>query len=397
MEHFDVIVVGLGPAGLAACKTLAEKKVSVLGLDRKQEIGPPKRCAEGLGIAWFKRLKIKPSPEFAVHKIFGAVLFAPNGKSVTLKSKKLQGYILERKIFEKHLAIEAAAKGAKIIAKSDVIEAKREQGKVFLTVNQCGEQKQYSCNLVIAADGIDSLVARELGLNTANKLVDVDSGYQYEMTNISGYNEKLLNLYFGTDVSPRGYVWIFGKRKNSANVGIGIGGATKETAKFFLDKFIASKPGLAKGSIIEVNAGVIPVGGFLDNMVKDNLLVAGDAAHQVDPVHGGGIGIAIEAGMLAAQVAAEAVKKKDFSEKFLSKYNSLWYNARGNELKKKVRIRHLLENLSNEDFNYIAESLTIEDVMKIASNDLDKKARLVILGKKMLQRPGLAKIMLKYI
>ncbi|HLD58357.1 MAG TPA: NAD(P)/FAD-dependent oxidoreductase, partial [archaeon] len=147
MEHFDVIVIGLGPAGLAACKTLAEKKISVLGLDRKQEIGPPKRCAEGLGIAWFKRLKIKPNPEFAVHKIFGAVLFAPNGKSVILKSKKLQGYILERKIFEKHLAIEAAAKGAKIIVKSDVIQAKRESGKVLLSVNNGGEQKQYSCNL----------------------------------------------------------------------------------------------------------------------------------------------------------------------------------------------------------------------------------------------------------
>jgi len=397
MEHFDVIVIGLGPAGLAACKTLAEKKISVLGLDRKQEIGPPKRCAEGLGIAWFKRLKIKPNPEFAVHKIFGAVLFAPNGKSVILKSKKLQGYILERKIFEKHLAIEAAAKGAKIIVKSDVIQAKRESGKVLLSVNNGGEQKQYSCNLVIATDGIDSLIARELGLNTANKLVDVDSGYQYEMTNISGYDEKLLNLYFGTDICPRGYIWIFGKRKNTANVGIGIGGTQKETAKFYLDKFIASKPGLAKGSIIEVNAGVIPVGGFLENMVKDNLIAAGDAAHHVDPVHGGGIGIAIEAGQIAAQVAAEAVKKKDFSEKFLSKYNKLWYDVRGNELKKKVRIRHLLENLSNEDFNYIAESLSIEDVMKIASADLDKKSRFAILGKKMLKRPGLAKIMLKYI
>ncbi|MBS3057385.1 MAG: NAD(P)/FAD-dependent oxidoreductase [Candidatus Diapherotrites archaeon] len=397
MEHFDVIVIGLGPAGLAACKVLAEKKISVLGLDRKQEIGPPKRCAEGLGIAWFRRLKIKPNPEFAVHKIYGAVLFSPNGKSVTLKSKKLQGYILERKIFEKHLAISAAAKGAKITAKTDVLEAKRENGKILLTANQGGETKHFSCSLVIAADGIDSMIARELGLNTSNKLVDVDSGYQYEMTNIEGYDEKLLNLYFGTDVAPRGYLWVFPKRKNTANVGIGIGGTQKETAKFYLDKFIASKPGLAKGSIIEVNAGVIPVGGFLENMTKDNLIAAGDAAHHVDPVHGGGIGIAMEAGMIAAQVASEAVKKKDFSEKFLSKYNKMWYEKRGNELKKKVRIRHLLENLSNEDFDYLAESLSIDDVLKIASADLDKKARLAILGKKMLQRPGLAKIMLKYI
>ncbi|MDD5163734.1 MAG: NAD(P)/FAD-dependent oxidoreductase [Candidatus ainarchaeum sp.] len=396
MEHFDVIVVGLGPAGLTACKTLAEKKLKVLGLDRKQEIGPPKRCAEGLGMAWFKRLNLKPNKEWAVQKVFGATLYSPNGKTVELKSGKLQGFVLERKIFEKHLAIEAAKKGAKIIVKSDVIEAKRENGLVVLKVNQGGEQKEFSCNLVIASDGIDSLVARQLGLNTANKLVDVDSGYQYEMTNISGCNEKHIHFFFGTDIAPRGYVWVFFKRPHTANVGIGIGGTQKETAKFYLDKFIASKPGLAKGSVIEVNAGVIPVGGFLDNMVKDNLMVAGDAAHHVDPVHGGGIGIAMEAGMLCAEVAAEAVKKKDFSEKFLSKYNSLWYETRGNELKKKLKVRHLLEQLSNEDFDYLAESVTIDDVLKIASADMNKKGKLILLGKKLVKRPGLAKIMLKF-
>ncbi|MDD5147838.1 MAG: NAD(P)/FAD-dependent oxidoreductase [Candidatus ainarchaeum sp.] len=396
-EHFDVIVIGLGPAGLVACRTLAEKKISVLGLDRKQEIGPPKRCAEGLGLAWFKRAKLKISPEWCVHKIYGATLFSPSGSSVTLKSKKLQGYILERKILEKHLAMDAVKKGAKIIAKSDVIEARREPGRVFLRVNNGGEEKQYSCGMVIACDGIDSLIARQLGLNTTNKLVDVDSGCQYEMTGISGYDPAVLNIYFGTDVAPRGYAWIFPKRKDTANVGIGIGGMQKETAKYYLDKFIASRQGLAKGSVIEANAGIIPVGGFLENMAKDSLLVAGDAAHHVDPVHGGGIGIAMEAGILAANVAAEAVHKKDFSEKFLSRYNKLWYETRGNELKKKLRVRHLLEQLSNDDFNYLADSLTIEEVMKIASADLDKPTKLIILGKKLVKRPGLAKIMLKYL
>ena len=112
---------------------------------------------------------------------------------------------------------------------------------------------------------------------------------------------------------------------------------------------------------------------------------------------GGGIGIACEAGLICGSIAAEAVKKKDFSEKFLSKYNSEWYARRGNELKKKLRIRHLLENLSNEDFDYLAASITIEDAMKIAAADLDKKTRLVLIGKKLLKRPGLAKIMVKYL
>ena len=62
---WDVVVVGAGPAGLSAAIELASKKANVLVLDRKQEIGCPKRCAEGLGGGWFKRLGIKPNKEWA--------------------------------------------------------------------------------------------------------------------------------------------------------------------------------------------------------------------------------------------------------------------------------------------------------------------------------------------
>ncbi|MBN1940734.1 MAG: NAD(P)/FAD-dependent oxidoreductase [Candidatus Diapherotrites archaeon] len=396
-SKFGVIVVGLGPAGLAVCNKLSEKGIKVLGLDRKQEIGTPKRCAEGLGNSWFKRLGLTPNPEWAVQKIEGASLFAPSMESISLKSKGPQGYVLERKMFEKHLAIEAASKGAVLKMKSDVIRAERKNNSVTLAVNEMGEEKTYSAPLVVAADGIDSRIARFLGLETSNKLIDVDSGYQYEMTNIDGYPAENINLFFGNNVAPRGYVWIFPKRKNTANVGIGIGGAEKKTAKEYLDKFIASHPGLAKGSVVEVNAGIIPVGGFLENMVKDNLVVVGDAAHQVDPVHGGGIGIAMEAGYIAANVIAEAVKKGDYSEKFLSQYNKKWYLERGDSLKKRLRVRLLLEKLSDEDFEYLVKSVTVEDVLKISSADMDKKTKLVLFGKKLVQRPGLAKLMLKYL
>lgn len=396
-KPFDVIVVGAGPAGLVAAEKCAKAKLNVLLLDRKQEIGAPKRCAEGLSLNWFERLKLKPNKEWCVQEIYGAALYAPNGKKVEFKTKKLQGYILERKIFEKHLAIAAAKAGAKIKVKANVEEAKRENGKVIVTVNESGEQKQYLAPLIIAADGVDSRVARMLGLNTTNKLADIDSGYQYELTNISGYDENILHLFFGNEIAPRGYLWYFPKRNGTANVGIGIGGATEKSAKFFLDKFIASQPGLAKGSPIEMNAGVIPVGGFLESMVADNLLVCGDAAHHVDPVHGGGIGIAMEGAEIAAKTAIEATKKHDFSADFLKKYDAEWYKTRGNQLKKRLKARILLEKLSDADFDYLAESLDFNDVLEIGYGNLDTKAKLAFLAKKLIKRPGLIAILGKYL
>ncbi|MBS3057577.1 MAG: NAD(P)/FAD-dependent oxidoreductase, partial [Candidatus Diapherotrites archaeon] len=239
MEEYDVIIIGAGPAGLNAATKLAERKINVLVLDRKQEIGCPKRCAEGLGLGWFKRLGLKPSKEWAVMPIYGAALYAPSGKSVVLHSKKIAGYVLERKMFEKALAIDAVKKGAKIRLKSNVKSAERRDGKVILDVNELGEIKQYSAPLIIACDGIDSRISRMLGLDTTNKLPDVDSGFQYELTGIDGYDEKLLHLYFGNEIACRGYLWIFPKRKGTANVGIGIAGYEAKTAKYYLDKFIA--------------------------------------------------------------------------------------------------------------------------------------------------------------
>jgi digeranylgeranylglycerophospholipid reductase len=398
---YDTIIVGAGPSGLAAGLELAKGKANVLILDRKQEIGCPKRCAEGLSNRWFDIMKIKPNPEWAVQEIKGAVLYGPNGKEVKMKDKKILGYVLERKMFEKYLAIEAVKLGAKILLKHQVISAKRENGIVKLNVEVNNEVKEFKAKMILACDGIDSLVARMLGLNTKNNLNDTDSGYQYEMTGIRGYDENCLHLFFGTEVAPRGYVWIFPKRDNTANVGIGIGAyissQTKITAKQYLDRWIESQPGLKNGSIIEVNAGGIPVGGFLDKMTADNLIVAGDAGHMVDPIHGGGIGIAMEGGRLSGAVALRAIKKNDFTDKTIESYTKEWFDLRGNELKRRLKARHLLEQLSDEDFNYLAESISMEEALAIGNGTLSKTAMAILFTKKLIKRPGLVKIMMKYI
>jgi digeranylgeranylglycerophospholipid reductase len=397
---YDVIIVGAGPSGLAAGLELAKGKANVLILDRKQEIGCPKRCAEGLSNRWFDIMKIKPKKEWAVQEINGAVLYGPNGKQVKMKGKKTLGYVLERKMFEKDLAIQAVNLGAKILLKHQVISAKRENGIVKLNVEVNNESKEFKGKMILACDGIDSLVARMLGLNTKNNLNDTDSGYQYEMTGISGYDENCLHLFFGTEVAPRGYVWIFPKRDNTANVGIGIGAyvssQTKITAKDYLDRWIESQPGLKNGSIIEVNAGGIPVGGFLDKMTADNLIVAGDAGHMVDPIHGGGIGIAMEGGRLSAQVALKAIKKNDFTDKSIEGYTKEWFDLRGNELKRRLKSRHLLEQLSDDDFNYLAESITMDEALAIGNGTLSKTGMAVLMTKKLIKRPGLVAIMMKF-
>ena len=131
-------------------------------------------------------------------------------------------------------------------------------------------------------------------------------------------------------------------------------------------------------------------------MQTDNLLVAGDAGHMVDPIHGGGIGIALEGGRLAAKHAIKATREGKYSGEDLKAYTKDWYDTRGNELMKRLKGRHLLEQLNDDDFNYLAGSITMEEALKIGNGALTKKDKLLLFSKKLVTRPGLVKIFMKY-
>ncbi|MCD6229185.1 MAG: NAD(P)/FAD-dependent oxidoreductase [Candidatus Diapherotrites archaeon] len=389
LKDTDILVIGAGPGGLRVAIEAGKLGAKVTIVDKKQEIGVPKRCAEGLGGGWFKRLGMEPDPKWAVWEINNARVFSPNGKEIKI-GKNQYGYVLERKMFEKYLASEAIRKGAKIKLKTESLSVIKEGSQVVgAKVNEMGDEYEIRAKVVIACDGVDSRMARSAGLDTTNKLVDMDSGFQYEMANIRLGDKHALEMYFGTDIAPRGYIWIFPKGEDVANVGIGIGGNSEKTAKYYLDKWIAKDPRFKDASPIEINAGGIPVGGIMDNMVLDGFMVVGDAAHQVNPMDGGGIALAQEAGIIAAQTAVEAIEKGDLSADFLSKYNRIWLNQRGNQLKKVWKVRQFFEVLSNDDMDFIAEKLGMgEDLLDFAfGNNWFTFAKLFV------ERPGLFKSM----
>jgi len=370
---YDVIIVGAGPAGSIAARTIAENNFKVLVIEKKQEIGTPKRCAEGINIEGLKNVGLKPNPLWAINKINGAVLYSPSGKSIRAVFEDMSGFVLERKIFEKHLAADAIRKGAKYMVKTRAIEVIKDNGFVNgIKVEYMGEVFDINARIVIAADGVDSRIARSAGINTINALKDYHSGFQYEMAGIDNIDGNLLHLYFGEKIAPKGYVWIFPKGKDVANVGIGILSALSDEgsrAKDYLDRFIESHPEIFKNaSPIEINAGGIPVGGFLDTLVDNGFMVVGDAAHQVNPIHGGGIALAMDAGKIAGNVASDALSKGNVSKESLYEYQRLWEMKFGNKLKSLLRLRSFLERVTDDEFEIFADILSGEDIIKLTKS-----------------------------
>jgi len=392
-NNYDVVVVGAGPGGSVTAMHLAKHGLKVALLEKRQEIGAPKRCGEGLPLT-AEEIVSMGVPSFCVRQeINGAICYAPNGKEIVVEMGNLAGWVAERKALDKWLAMQAGRAGAYVQAKTEVTEVYKENG--FVTGVKAvyeGQEQDIKCKMLIAADGVESTIARKAGLETAIGLIDIDSGFQFEMVGVKIRDQKKLELFFGKELAPRGYTWIFPKGSDVANVGIGIALADKP-ARYYLEKWIASRPDIFKNaSIIEVNSGGIPVGGFLDNMVGNGFAAVGDAAHQVNPIHGGGMHEATSAGKILADVVAKAIKNNDVSQKTLSEYNTLWWEARGNKLKKVEHLRQFFDKLTDDDMNMLVSSLSGEDLLKMARGSkvsglakiLMKNPKLLLLAKHLL-------------
>jgi digeranylgeranylglycerophospholipid reductase len=392
-ESYDIVVIGAGPAGSSVAMAAAKSGLKVLVVEKRAEIGSPKRCGEGLSKSALERMGLEPDASWIRRTILGASAYAPNGKKITADYKGPEGWVIERKVFDKWLAKKAVESGAKVLAKTDAVSIIKSGGRVSgVTLESSGKRWDVQAKVVIAADGVESKMAREAGIDTTLRLVDVASGVQFEMAGVN-IDPDRIELYFGNEVAPAGYAWIFPKGKNEANVGIGVRKPwAKKTALKYLNAFVESHPGLKKGSIVEVNGGGVPVGALMQNMVTDNFMVVGDAAHQVNPIHGGGIGESFVAGRIAAEVATRAIKKGDTSKNSLSEYNRLWWKERGEKLNKLVKLREVTESLKDEELNWLAEYLQGEDLIELARSSgfkklaflLMKKPRLIKLARKLL-------------
>jgi digeranylgeranylglycerophospholipid reductase len=414
----DVLVVGLGPGGLIALREFAKQGFTCIGIDRKQELGWPKRCAEGVSDEGLAFCGVKPDPAWAYGRIEGAAIYSPGGKRVVLEDESTYGWVVERKIFEKHLARDAILAGGKIMVKTQAVSLLRQaQGKLGsdgkpvlgadgkplpgpvagVRAEFMGKQFDIRAKLTIGADGIDSFIGKWAGLKTLNRVRDYHAGFQYEMVGVTGYEEKWLHLYFGEDVAPKGYAWIFPKGKDVSNVGIGILAQESEwgnRAQDYLDRWIEANPQyFGNASITEINGSGIPVSSRVPEPIGDGVMLVGDAAQLVNPIHGGGIIIAMRAALIAARVGGEALRKGDVSKASLQPYvTEYWTKDEGAVTEKLLKMRYFMENLTDKDFERLADILDGEVVMEVANAKFPTFVKLLLK-----HFPTLAPLVRKYI
>ncbi len=372
-SRYDIVVVGAGPAGSTAARYAALEGVSVLLLEKDRDIGIPVRCAEGVGETSLRMLVDDIKPQWICQRVAGASLIAPSGKAVTFYSSEA-GYVLNRKVFDYDLAQMAVMAGADLATKAYVYDLQRVGGRLTgVKVRHWGKDVFVKADLAIGADGVESRVGRWAGLNTHTALHDLHPCVQVTAGPLT-IPMDICRFYLSQKRIPGGYAWVFPKGDGMANIGLGIAGhysaecSARERLWHFLQEFY---PGIA---IISCVAGGVPCTPTLQNIIGDQIMLVGDAAHQANPLSGGGIINAMIAGKIAGQVAGRAIKEKNLGRKRLQEYADLWDEAEGAKLRKFYRLKKFVFNLTDDDLDKLTDAVlkipdkerTILQTLKVA-------------------------------
>ena len=354
-RKFDLIIVGGGPAGTTAARYAAKGGINVLLLEKDRDIGVPVRCGEAASDEGLK-IFVEPDPRWIKSVITKLRLISPNGRTIDVDLKQ-KGYILDRRIFDYDLAQYAAVEGAQIVCKAYVYGLLFDDDKVSGVKGEyLGEPFEVKSKLVIGADGVESRVGRWAGLNTVVKMKDMESAIQKTISGIE-VNEHRFDFYMSREWAPGGYLWIFPKGPNAANIGLAVSGKYSRfrSAQRYLDDFLQKT--FPDGSVVSTTVGGVPCDKTLKKFITHGLMLAGDSAHMVNPMTGGGIVPGMRGGMLAGETAAEAIKEGDTSEKYLNRYAKKWHKVGGRNHERFYSIKETVSKLTDEELNSICDAV----------------------------------------
>ncbi len=363
-NEWDAIVVGGGPSGSTAAMYFARAGKKTLFLDMT-EFPRDKVCGDAQG-----RRAANIMKELGIYEgyaklegqpIYGLTLSSPNGTLLDIdvedRKNPSPGFVHRRMVFDNYLFQNAkqmvSEKGEFKIAK--VSRAIVENGivKGVVGTDKDGKEQEFRAKIVLAADGANSVLAKQFNLNVnphEHFIVALRAYYH----NVEGMTDRI-ELHLLKSLIP-GYFWIFPLPNKEANVGLGMIVEDMYKAKINLQdvllKEIKENPLFKdrfKNATLENPPGIrgwsLPVASFHRKCFLPGILFLGDSASLIDPLSGEGIGNAMISGKIAAEVAVQGIEKNDVSEKFLERYDKLLWDVIGEEIKTNYRVQVIAKKM----------------------------------------------------
>ena len=341
METTDVIVVGGGPAGIAAAITVARAGLRVILFERGKYSG----AKNVFGGAIYTQPTKEIFPDFetsaplerknVTHKY--AILGEEDSTVVSYSNTKpeFSSYSVIRGKFDRWMAEEAKKAGVIVVEETVVKELLVEDDCV---VGVKTELEEVGAKIVILADGVNSLLAKQIGLREDIETKDV----ALSVKEVIKLNKEKINDRFNLEDGQGCVYQIFGgsmlgklglgflyTNEDSISIGLGItmnelveNGITPYGLLEDLKKHPTIAPLIKGGELIEYSAHLIPEGGYkkVPQLYANGVMIVGDAGMLVDNLHWEGTNLAMISGKLAGETAILAIQKEDYTEEILVRY-----------------------------------------------------------------------------
>jgi len=319
-ETRDVVIVGAGPAGIAAALALHAAGRTVLVID-KARFPRDKCCGDGLTTLAVRELELLGfSPERLTgwKAIDGAWIRSPSGREVhvPLEGPGTYAAVAPRLEFDHALVDMARRRGVEVRDGHRAIGPIDDEGdggdKITIGIEGPAGESRITARYVIAADGMWSPIRSQLGLTPAGYRGEWHAFRQY-VSGVEGTAAERLHVWFDADLLP-GYAWSFPLPGGRANLGFGIrrdaGLSTGEMGRLWRD--LIARPhiveALGPNATLEGRHSAWPIPARIDTMAlcDGRVLFVGDAAAATDVLTGEGIGQALLSGRLAAEAISIA-------------------------------------------------------------------------------------------
>ncbi|HEX7733676.1 MAG TPA: NAD(P)/FAD-dependent oxidoreductase [Ktedonobacteraceae bacterium] len=332
MPETDVLIVGGGPAGLAAAEAAAKLGARALVLERQNEIGYPVHTSGGSWVSDMHALGIPGHLYHPIHKVY----FVSPRREIPLYYEQAVCCVIDVRGVYQHLAGRAVSAGASIRMRHTVEQTLIEDGRVLgvTAKTHVGERVTFTAPVTIDASGVARHVSVRTEMGPAFRRYGFGAEYDLYAPN---YPQDELYLIMGSQYAPSGYAWAFPRGNGRVRLGVGVlHPDSDEDARVYLDRIMHELPQFAgkfkDASPVEYHTGLFPSEGPVERFSRDGLLLAGDAGGHGSTLVGEGIRFAVYSGQMAGQVAAEALKTGDTSASALNRFDRLWRARFGRDM-----------------------------------------------------------------